>query len=228
MARGDSPPFARGETYANGNAYILDANNPLNASGFGGINIQGKEFVFEPNSADAETGYPLGVNDPAGRPIRVKVVRNTSGINLLPGRLVHYSTSDPNGYEVSVDGYCFEASDRPAGIVDEFLPPAGVVPNDLFYIVTEGPTLVTQPATPITTVVESRLVPAATGTTYPVTGGPATGRVDPAAGRVALQDTTQTGAALFAQIQNQVGFAAAANSTANAQFGAVIRMGGVA
>jgi hypothetical protein len=121
-----------------------------------------------------------------------------------------------------VDGYTYQLSDRPAGVIDEFLSPAGVAPWDLFYIVIDGPALVTNTHTPGSFVPGKRLVPAATGTTYPVTNGPATGRVDPAAGRVALQDLTGTATTLGNNIQNLVGFADATNNTADAQFGAVI------
>jgi hypothetical protein len=220
MARGETGPFARGETYANGNAFILDTNNPENVGGvLGGWNLTGKEYDFEPNAMDAETGYPTEAGDPSGRPTKCKVVRNTSGVNLKPGRLVHYDTSlsATYGYEVAVDGYCYQLSDRPAGIVDDLLPPAGVAPNDLFYIIIEGPTYGTQPASPVNAVVESRLVPSATGSS----------RTDDTAGRLALQDTTATGAALFEQIQNAVGLASLANDTANAQYPIIVRLPGV-
>jgi hypothetical protein len=217
MARRETGPFARGETYANGNAYILDSSNPENTSGLGGINLQGKVYDFEPNAIDAESGYPTSQNDPSGRATTCKVVRNLSGVNLKPGRLVHYSLTDTNGYEGSVDGYCYQLSDRPAGIVDEILPATGVVPNDLFYIVIDGPTVVTQGASPVNAVVESRLVPAATGSS----------RTDDLAGRVALADFTGSAATLAENIVNQIGFASVANDVANAQFGAVIHFGGV-
>jgi len=46
--------------------------------------------------------------------------------------------------------------------------------------------------------------------------------VDPAAGRVALQDLTGTAATLGNNIQNLVGFADATFNTADAQFAAII------
>jgi hypothetical protein len=213
MARGDSPPFARGETWSNSDPQVA-AYAAL--YGDGGVNIQGKEYIFEPNSQDSETAFPSS-NDPCGRPIHVKVVRNKSGINLKPGRLVHYKTDDANGYEVSVDGYCNALADRPAGIVDEFLPAAGVADDDLFYIVIEGPTLVTQPGTATSVVVGDRLVPA---------GG--TGRTNDDSGRVTKADFTGSAATLAENIVNQVGFCASANDVNNAQYAAVVRFGGVA
>jgi hypothetical protein len=114
-----------------------------------GENLEGKVYVFEPNSQDQLVGYPA-VGDPNGRPIKVKVVRNRSGVNLKPARLAHCdegttptvngSTVGPFKLGTGVDGYCHALADRPAGIIDEFLPPGGVPPWDLFYVVTEGPT----------------------------------------------------------------------------------------
>lgn len=198
------------------------------------MNLEGKEFVFEPNSQDdfgAQYSAAYGP-DPNGRPIRVKVVRNRSGIYLKGGLLAHYdeggtftfgaNTVGPFNLETGVDGYTFQLSDRPACVIDEFLPPAGVAPWDLFHIVIDGPSRVTNTHTPGSFVPGKRLVPAATGTTYPVTNGPATGRMDPAAGRVALQDLTGTAATLGNNIQNLVGFADATNNTADGQFAAII------
>ena len=230
MGRTDAPPFARGETYYNGGT--IDPNDPL---GIGGVNLEGKEFVFEPNSQDQASGYPAS-SDPNGRPIRVKVVRNRSGINLKGGLIAHWdsggtytygtNTVGPFNLETGVDGYTYQLADRPAGIIDEYLPPAGVVPWDLFYLVIDGPTKVTnQHAVPIVATPGLRLVPAATGTSYPITGGAATGRVDPLAGRVALQDLTGATATLGNNIQNCVGFADASTGStpvADAQFSAIV------
>lgn len=204
MARDDAPLFSRGETAYNG--MTINASDP---AGLVGVNWEGKEFVFEPDGPY----QPAGSSDPNGRQIRVKVVRNRSAVNLKPGRLVHYDESGTYNLETGVDGYCYQLADRPAGIVDEYLPAAGVPPNDLFYIVIDGPSKVTnQHAAPITAAVGNRLVPAATGT----------GRTDDLAGRVALQDLTGATATLGNNIQNVLGFAAIANSTADAQFSAVI------
>jgi hypothetical protein len=213
MGRDEAPPFARGETYYNGG--LIDPNDPL---GLGGTNLEGKEFTFEPNSQDNFSGsYSNASTDPAGRPIRVKVVRNISGVNLKPGRLAHFSEATTAGapLECRVDGYCKSVADRPAGIVDEFLPAAGVPNNDLFYLVIDGPTQVAQGATTAATlVIGSRLVPAA----YGATAG------DDLAGRVALQDLSGATTPLGNNIQNMVGFAATANSTAGSLVSAVVNL----
>lgn len=68
----------------------------------------------------------------------VMAVRNGTAINLLPGRLVQFSLADgPNGYYGKVTGYTTSLNDW--GVpVDEFLPAAGVAPNDIFYVVISG------------------------------------------------------------------------------------------
>ena len=65
---------------------------PNDTLGLGGVNLEGKEFVFEPNSQDdfgAQYSAAYGP-DPNGRPIQVNVVRNRSGIYLKGGLLAHY------------------------------------------------------------------------------------------------------------------------------------------
>jgi len=247
MARDEAPPFARGETWygvgSSGTVPVSATDYNLGALGIGGINIEGKEYVFEPNSPDIyQGGYSNTSQDPNGRPIRVKVVRNTSGVNLLPGRLVKFDESDVSDVDYSpgaaastrkletgVYGYCTQVSDHPAGIVDEFLPAGGVVANDLFYIVTEGPTLFTNvTGTPSAVAPGSVLVPANTsnGTTLTDSNG---GRVDLQANYINATNVTNTTTGLVtlcSAIQNRVGkseVTLASNTTnASALFAGVI------
>lgn len=195
MARDEAAPFARGETFANGNLEILNA--ATGPYGLGGINLEGKEFVFEPN-ADGQGGASYGLlgPDPNGRPIRVKVVRNVSGIALKPKRLVRYQLATAGiNLEARVDGYTAAVGDVPAGMVDEFLPTAGVPDQDLFYLVIDGPTIGTSlSASPGTLTHGSVLVP-----------GAGTNKTNDDAGRVALQDLTGATAALGNNIQNRIG-----------------------
>jgi hypothetical protein len=150
MARDEAPPFARGETFYNGGT--IDTTN------LGGPNLEGKEYTFEVNAPD---GYAQ--NDPSGRRIRVKVVRNTSGQNLLPKRLARFAATSPHG--CYVDGYVSApATEAIAGVIDEFLPAAGVVNNDLFYVVIEGPTTVQSVASGLSNIAIGDRVEAASGT----------------------------------------------------------------
>jgi len=69
------------------------------------------------------------------------LVRNESGINLLPKRAVRWKVDNVgkavNGYAIQTD------ADYPpgvAGIVDEFWPAAGVPDGELFWLVVRGQT----------------------------------------------------------------------------------------
>lgn len=209
MARDEAAPFARGETYANGNLEILNAaSGPF---GLGGVNLEGKEFVFEPNSQDNEGLYASLGPDPSGRAVRVRIVRNVSGILLKPGRLGHYAATSP--YETRVDGYTFATTDRPAGIVDEFLPAAGVPDQDLFYLVIDGPTVFTQlSASPSTLAIGSVVVP-----------GAGTSATSDDAGRVVLQSEAGATTVLGSNIVEQVGYSDAVNAAvANAKVAGIV------
>jgi hypothetical protein len=209
MARDDAPSFQRGETWYNGSPIDATDNTTL-----GGVNIEGREFVFEDN---APTQYGVGVPPQGtGRKVRCKCVRNLSGINLKPGRAVKYATTDP--YETRIIGYTFAVGDRPAGIVDEFLPSAGVVPNDLFWIVREGPTKVTQPHTANSALVIGSVV-------VPTAGGGASA-TDDLSGRVLAQDLTGATATLGGNIQNRIGYISTANNVVDALVPCVVHLAG--
>lgn len=198
MARDEAAPFARGETYYNGGT--IDATDDTT---LGGVNLEGKEYCFEPASHDQAAG--IGTGEYTGRLTRCRVVRNKSGVNLKPARLAHYQASTLSNYGTRVDGYCIVAADTPAGIVDDLLPAAGVVPNDLFWLVVEGPTQFTNTATGTTFAIGDRVVPAAAG----ATAG------DDLGGRVAVQSLAGATAVLGVQLQNTIGFSGAVNAAVN-------------
>lgn len=195
MARDENPPFERGGTLTEGAA--------INADDLGGLNLEGKEYVFE-NTANIGTTLK-----PTGRPVRVKVVRNVSGVALKPGRVATFSSATTAQYECRVGGYAVAIGDRPAGIVDEFLPAAGVPNNELFFIVVGGPSKLAQGATTAAAVTPgTRIVP----TAYGATAG------DDLGGRLGVQDLTGATAPLANNIQNCFAVAATtmAGGTTNA------------
>jgi hypothetical protein len=66
------------------------------------------------------------------------LVKNVSGIALLPGMLVRWKHGEVGR---KVDGYV-SATDEPemiAGIVDDFLPAAGCPDDDIFFCMRKGP-----------------------------------------------------------------------------------------
>ena len=63
-------------------------------------------------------------------------VRNSSGVALAPKRAVAFTA----GSYSAVSGYTRLTNDAVAGVVDEFLPTAGVAANDVFWVTVAGPT----------------------------------------------------------------------------------------
>jgi hypothetical protein len=75
------------------------------------------------------------------RSSRVKkciAVRNSSGATLYGKRAVAFS----DGSYAAISGYKRVTGDQIAGVSDEFLPAAGVVANDVFWVTVEGPSQV--------------------------------------------------------------------------------------
>lgn len=162
MARDEALPFARGETFYNGNSetgYIAEL-------GAGGINLEGKEFLAEIPAVNQYNS--AAVADPSGRQVRVRCCRNRSSINLLPGRIARWATgTTPNAgypYGTGSDGYYYQVTDPIAGVIDELLPAAGVPPGDLFWLVIKGATNLITPPGGSPSVANSAQVAAVTGT----------------------------------------------------------------
>jgi hypothetical protein len=193
MARDEAPPFGRGETYYNGTPKDPVFADPLH--------LLGKEYVFEVNSEGINQDASPNPYDPSGRAVRVRVAQNKSGVNLKPARLARFKLEDP--YGTTVDGYTTGIADRPAGVVDEFLPPAGVADGDLFYLVVDGPSKVTQASA-------SAAVLAIGDVLVPATG---TSNTNDDAGRVAKQDVSGAAATLANNLASRVGFASVANNS---------------
>ncbi len=194
MARNENPPFGRGQTFYNGGT--------IDSANLGGLNLEGKEWLFEDMDYSSQA---LGVAR-TNRYVLCRCVRNVAAAALLPKRLASYQATAGN-YTQRVDGYATTTAARVAGVVDEWLPAAGVPVNDLFWIVIEGPTLViTDLAGGANNVwnigdVAVALTAATSGATT--------------AGRPAPQDLTGATALLGNQIQNHLGRALSAKTTAN-------------
>jgi hypothetical protein len=180
-------PFPRGSTISDNGLETPDATLATN--------LEGQEYVTEDRGS--------GGADRTGRPVVLRVVRNVSGGNLLPKRLVTFQ-KNAGVYGSRVDGYATVTADV-AYPVDEHLPAAGVANNDLFYIVVEGPALVlTDLAGGANNVINAgdvlvSLTAATSGATT--------------AGRVAVQDLTGATAVLGKQIKNRIGYALTAATT---------------
>jgi hypothetical protein len=139
MARNENPPFGRGETFYN----LFSATTQSTSDG---IQFEGREWVFEDVDPTKKTYR-------SGRPVTCRVVRNVSGIALLPGRVARFAAGAlsangaPGGlFGGQVDGYVnttptANVNDlNSKGVpIDEFLPTAGAQNNDLFWVVIQGP-----------------------------------------------------------------------------------------
>jgi hypothetical protein len=164
---------------------------------------EGREFLVEDLDYSTATPKQRAAGNGIGTK-RVRIVRNVSGINLLPRYLVSFSASK---YGKQVDGYT-NTTAAEGYPVDEFLPAAGVVNNDLFYIVVEGPAeCYTSAAANAEDVFSQKSVLVAltaAASTFSTT-----------AGRVTPQDLTGATALLANQVQNRIGVAMSASTTAN-------------
>jgi hypothetical protein len=67
-------------------------------------------------------------------------VRNVATIALAPKRVVVFATAAGLGGLSTVTGYASVLNAEHVGVVDEFLPTAGVAINDVFWVVVDGPT----------------------------------------------------------------------------------------
>lgn len=95
----------------------------------------GMKFDFE--DMDYSTSSAGVSTRLTGHMVTCRLVKNSATIALLPGRLVRYKVGT-NCTEV--DGYTVGPADvGVAGIVDEYLPSAGVAVSGYFLIVVRGP-----------------------------------------------------------------------------------------
>ena len=198
MAIGETPPFPRGKTRYDGDT--------ITSTNLGGVTEEGKEYFFV--DYDMSTSPPYKTR--TDRIVKCRLVRNASGIALLPKRLVRYQKTAGN-YKKRVDGYCAITAEDWAGVVDEWLTSAGVPNNDLFYIAISGPTNVLMPLAEAeftgAVAIGDALVALTAATSQATT-----------AGRVAEQDfsgSNVTGSALANQVMNMIGRALTARTTAN-------------
>lgn len=197
MSKKESPFFERGKTFYG--PAVPDS------AALQGVDLEGREFEMEDYDY-ASTARPLPLRT-RNTMVRVRIVRNVSGISLLPKRLARFTTTAGAASLTRVDGYGYATADAVVAPIDEFLPAAGVQNNDLFYVVMDGPCLfLTDLAGAANNVINvGGVLVALTAASSQAT----------TAGRVAPQDLTGATALLGAQIQNRLGRALSAKTTAN-------------
>ncbi len=166
--------------------------------------LEGREYIHE----DKTYGTALDV--------RVRICRNNSGATLLPKYVAAFNVTAGKG-NYDVKGYGAVTAER-AHVIDEFIPAGvGVANGDLFYVVIEGPTLAkTDLAAGANNVISvgdklHALTAITTGATT--------------AGRVYTALFTGATAVLQGQIQNVVGTALSAKTTAQTNGDVLINAG---
>lgn len=201
-SRDENPPFPRGQTFCNGGT--IDSSD---LTSLPGANLEGKEWVFEdvdPSNGALRTNHQ----------VRCRIVRNMASFNLLPSRALAVYTTAAGQQLSRTGGYTTTTAADFQGVVDEYLPAAGVPQYDLFWAVIDGPSVVyTDIAAAAGNVIGLGVrVVALTA----VTSGATT------AGRVAVQDLTGATALLGNQVQNIIGRALTAATTANTNTGILV------
>lgn len=192
MSKEESPPFPRGSTFYDG-ATIDSAN-------LGGVDLEGREWVFE----DLDLTTAGAKAHRTNFQVRCRIVRNSSGVTIVPNRVVTYQSTN---WGKRIDGMCDLLSENAAGVVDEWLPTAGVVANDLFWIVVEGPAMCNTTGAAITeTINVGDWVVAASAAAS--TGGTL-------AGRIQSQLSNAATLPLINQVQNRLGRAMTARTADN-------------
>lgn len=103
--------------------------------------VLGKQVGIERCFEDYEYSDANRLDRRTHHTVTCRLVRNTSGIALLPKRLVKYKAGTNR---TEVDGYVTTTANDgdTCAVVDEWLPSAGVPNNEYFWVVVCGPTLV--------------------------------------------------------------------------------------
>lgn len=124
-------PVARGRTW-----YGPEATIPSSTTGWGtNVELEGRPHVFQ--DFDPSASPQLTKRSQNG--VKCLLVRNTSAITLFAGDAVTWQS----GYRGKrVDGKVCINGQEVAGLVDDFLPTAGVRANDLFWLIVDGNCLV--------------------------------------------------------------------------------------
>lgn len=191
-------PVPRGKTWYNGST--IDTGN------YARPDLEGTTRVFKNTVAGTAGGIDT-VRD--AYDVYAVLVRNTSGVALLPGRLVTWAT----GYRHRrVDGYCTTTAQEVAGVVDDRLPSAGVPNGDMFWLLRKGHALVktSLAADATNSIAEGAILYALTAVTSQST---TSGRFQPWVGT--FGDTHTTNGTAGSIVMNQFGRAVSAKTTAN-------------
>jgi hypothetical protein len=134
MPKYESLPFARGEYQTDDSANLVNPSLSLGAQ-------VGRTYEIEDVDWNAVGGAKP---QRSGKIIKLRLVKNTGTAAILPKRLTKYDLTAGN-FGSCVIAHTNVTAEDWAGVADEFLPSTGVPANGYFYIVTEGPSMMTTP-----------------------------------------------------------------------------------
>lgn len=134
----EDAPFQLGETFQ-GTQTIDGTTTTINE------HILGTRHAF-PHVDYSRTGLTTPRSLLSGAKICAIAVRNTSGITLLPKRLVLLDVTAGYGMLKNCDGYGHDQTIGPVVLVDPWLPSAGVADDAIFWAIYKGPAMCLTPA----------------------------------------------------------------------------------
>jgi hypothetical protein len=177
------------------------------------LELEGREYLIEDldySSGSVFKPRAFYGNTGANRFKRVRVVRNVSGVAILPRQLCIFKGGVYGG---QVDGLC-NLTAQECYPADEFLPTAGVANNDLFYVTVDGcAELLTDLAGAGNNVFNAATAGANSGAGNWVTALTAVTSQATTAGRCVAATYGGATTALAAQIQNRIGICLSAMTT---------------
>jgi hypothetical protein len=121
------PPFGLGKTFYGGTQSIDVSSTYANV---GGVGLEGVEAEFDDVLVSGASSAPR-----SGDNVKARLVRNVSGVTLLGGYAVTYSST---GRLKRVNGYARLLATEVAGVVDPLLVTTGVRDGDLFWLIEDG------------------------------------------------------------------------------------------
>lgn len=128
-------PDTAGQLPGRGATYLTGANRTITSTGQS-LKLEGYRKEFNDRDSTITTGPNLLRSQ---KKVVMQLVRNVSGIALASKAVVTWATGYRNK---RVAGYCTTNFQEIAGVVDEFIPSAGVPNNDLFWLTVKGPSLI--------------------------------------------------------------------------------------
>lgn len=195
-----APPFGRGETAS---GLYGDSTATIDATAF--EELVGTEHTFQ-DIDWSQRHCPVR----SALPVTCRLVRNLSGVVLFPKKLVQTGTmiGTAGVKELGRVYRQVRETNGKAYAVDEFLPATGVLPNDLFWVVVEGPAMMVNAGNSAVAVTAGSAVVAATahttGETAAGTGGNIGGKIQ---GISYTANTDATGLTTVEQTENMLGVA---------------------